>query len=113
MAGASAVKAGRLRQRITLQAKSVTRDAMGGEVITWADQVTIWASAEPLRGREFFAAQQEQAEISIRFVIRYRSDVTTAWRVMWETRAYDIVEIIDIDGRHKEQQIMARTQQNA
>ena len=106
------MKAGKLRQRITLQAKAVTRDAMGGEVITWPDQATIWASAEPLRGREFFVAQQEQSEITIRFRIRYRTDVTTAWRVVWETRVYDIVQIIDPEGMHREQQIMARTQQN-
>ncbi len=102
-----------MSHRITLQAKSVTRDAMGGEVITWPDQATIWASAEPLRGREFFAAHQEQAEITIRFRIYYRSDITTAWRVVWETRAYDIVQIIDLDARHREMELMARTQQNA
>ena len=73
------MKAGKLDQRITLQAKSVTRDAMGGEVITWADQATVWAQADPLRGREYFAAKQEQSEITIRFKIRRGTSVTTAW----------------------------------
>ena len=109
---ADRIEAGKLKQRIKLQAKSVTRDAMGGEVITWVDQAEIWASAEPLRGREFFAAQQEQSETTIRFRMYYLAGVTNAWRVVWETRAYDITEAIDPYGSHKILEIMARTQQN-
>ena len=80
-----------LRHRVVLQAKSVTRDAMGGEVITWVDQATVWAAIEPLNARELVAAQQVQPELSTRISIRHRSDVTAEWRVKYGTRIFAIV----------------------
>ncbi len=103
------MRAGSLRDRVTLQAKSVTRDAMGGEVITWTDQASVWANAKPLRGREYFAAHQEQAEISIKFTIRYLSGVTSNWRVLWRGQQYDVVEPIDVDARKVSWELLCRT----
>ena len=34
--------AGEFDQRITLQSKSITRNAIGEEVVTWGDVATIW-----------------------------------------------------------------------
>jgi SPP1 family predicted phage head-tail adaptor len=107
--------AGQMRDRITLLEKSVLRDAFGGEVITWVDRTTVFAKAQPLRGREFFAAQQVQSEISVRFVLRYDSapaGLNSAWRVNWRNQQYDIVEIIDVDARKTDMELMCRTAQN-
>ena len=101
--------AGRLDQRITLQAKSVVRDAMGGEVVTWQDVATVWASAEPLRGREFFAAQQLQDETTVRFRLRWRSGVVPSMRVLWRAQPYDIQSVIDPNGARFELELMCAT----
>lgn len=105
------MRAGRLRDRIVLQAKVVTRDAMGGEVITWTDQATVWAEPVPLAGREYTSANQEQSEISVRFRLRYRADlaVTAAWRVTWNSVAYDILDVINVRGTKREWELMCRT----
>lgn len=85
------MRAGQLRHRVTLQSKSVTRDAMGGETITWNDTVTnVPAAIEPLQGRERFLAQQIQPELSVRIRIRYRADVQADWRVKYGTRIFAI-----------------------
>lgn len=107
------IRAGQLDRRVMLQSKSVTRDAMGGEIITWVNQVEVWARVEPLRGREFFAANKEDTEVTTRIQIYYRADITTAWRAVCEGTAYDITEIIDVELRHREMELMARKQQNA
>jgi SPP1 family predicted phage head-tail adaptor len=66
---------GQANQRIRLQAKSVTRNAIGEEVVAWTDVVTdtadhaLWAEAWPLKGREFFAAQQTRYAADVRFRI--------------------------------------------
>jgi SPP1 family predicted phage head-tail adaptor len=104
-----------MRDRITLQEKSVVRDALGGEIITWVDKAIVWAKAQPLRGREFFAAQQMQSEISVRFVFRYASapaGLDSAWRVNWRNQQYDIVEEIDVEARKTDMELMCRTAQN-
>ena len=75
------LSAGRLRDRVTIQTKSITRDAYGAEVVTWAALATVWASVESLSGREYMAAQQINAERVQRVVIRDRDDVMPHMRV--------------------------------
>ena len=53
--------AGALDQRITLQARTASVDALGQGVETWVEVGTVWAKAQPLRGREFFAAGAMQS----------------------------------------------------
>lgn len=76
---------------VTLQSKSVARDAMGGETITWTTQATVWAAIEPLSGRELFTAQQVRPELTTRIRMRYRSDVNSEWRVKYGSRIFAIV----------------------
>lgn len=91
--------AGDLTQRVTLQQRQTTINALGETVITWADVATVWAGAEPLRGRELFAANQTQSSISVRFAIRWRADVDAGMRVMWRGAPYAIEgQPIDVDG---------------
>src|SRR4051812_27479790 len=63
------MRAGLMRERVTLLSKSVTRDAIGGEVITWVEEDDVWADVEQLTGREYFGAQQIESEAEIRFRI--------------------------------------------
>lgn len=109
----SAFQPGRANQRIKLQAKSVTRNAIGEEVVTWTDVVTdtadhaIWAEAWPLKGREFFAAQQTQYAADVRFRIRYRDGVTREQRIMWNDEPYDIIMLVDVGAARQTIEILA------
>lgn len=109
----SAFEPGRATQRITLQAKSVTRNAIGEEVVTWTDVVTdtpdhaIWAEAWPLKGREFFAAQQTQYAADVRFRIRYRTGIVREQRVLWHGEPYDITQVVDVGAAHHTIEILA------
>lgn len=100
--------AGELRHRITLQQKTVARDAMGGEIETWNDIATVWASKAHQTSREFFAAQKINAEITVLFIIRYRRNVDTKMRVIFSGKTYDILGADDLDGRRRELWLMAK-----
>lgn len=102
------MRAGALHERVTLQAKSVARDAYGGEVVTWQDQATVWAAVEPINGREYVALRAGQADITLRVRMRYRAGVTPEWRLLWQTRPYDIVDVIDVNARRTELVLMCR-----
>lgn len=94
------LNAGELDQRITVQSPSATVDALGQRVETWTDVATLKAKATPLRGREFFAAGAMQSEATVRFIIRYRTGITGAMRVVWRGVAHAIVaEPMDVDGQ--------------
>lgn len=107
------MRSGRLSERITIQQKSVTRDTVGAEVITWSTVATVWAAVEPLRGREFVAIRQTTTDITTRFLIRYRSGITAAMRILLGSQAYNIVEVINPRMRNVELELMAYAEQVA
>lgn len=104
------MRPGDLRHRITLQRKTVTRDAEGNVRETWGDVATVWAAVEPMsiRWREYLQASAINAESYTLFRIRYRFDVTPDMRVAYGGRFYNIVNVVDLAGRHREMHIIAR-----
>ena len=87
------MRAGRLRHRITLQQPTRTQNSMGEPVVSWSDVATVWAAVEPIKGSERLAADQLQAELDTRIVIRWSSDVSAisaAWRCVFGSVIYNI-----------------------
>ena len=100
--------ASKLRHRITFQERATGQDEFGQPIDTWQDICTVWAAVEPLSGREFWAAQQVQAEVTTRIRIRYRQGIRPEMRVLYDGRTYDIQTVIDPEERHVELQLMCR-----
>lgn len=99
--------AGKLDQRVTLQQRSGVADGLGQVTLTWVDVATVWARVVPLRGREFFAAAQIQQENTVRVILRKRSDVTSAWRLVWRGVAHDVTGVIALADDPGFMEIMA------
>ena len=97
-----------MRQRITFQEEVKTADGSKGFTVAWRDFISVWASVEPLSGREFFAAHQIKAEITHRVKIRYRTDITVKMRIKHRERVLEIESIIDKKERREELEIFCR-----
>ena len=93
------MRAGQLRQRVTVQEKSVTRDDYGAEVITWTDLATVWAAVQPLTGREWIEGRQETAGVTTRIRMRYRSGITPEMRVSFGDIEFNILSVIHVKER--------------
>ncbi len=104
------MRAGAMRQRISLQKKTASRGAMGGEVISWVTQTTTWADARPLSGAESVSAEQYQSSTTVEFRIRYDSAAVPKpeWRVLWGPNTYEIIAVINVDGRNRELRLQCR-----
>ena len=89
-----------LNRRITIQSRASTIDSYGQQITTWTDLVSCWASIEPLSGREIIAAQAVSSELSHTVTIRYRSAVTAAMRVLYQSRVFNIQSATDPDTAH-------------
>ena len=89
------IPAGMFDRQITLQSYAVTRDRYGGEVRTWSDQATVWTRIVPVRSDETFRTEQLRGVDMVDFDIRYRTDVETGWRVLFEGVSYDILSIVE------------------
>ena len=105
------MRAGNLIHRITLQKKSVTRNDVGDEIITWVDQGTpLWAQALPAtqQSKELFTADQPKAAAVVAFKIRYLSTVTPELRLIWNGVVHEILSVADVKGELTEMEILAR-----
>lgn len=95
------IKIGDFRHRITFQKEVKVSDGYKGFTVTWQDVITVWASVDPLSGREYFYAHQIQNAISHRIRIRYRTDIKEEMRIRHGNRYFSIESIIDIGERRE------------
>jgi len=106
------MRAGRLRHRVVLEERTGSANAYNELPDTWATVATLPAAVEPLGGREFFASQQVQGNVSHRITLRYLAGVTIKHRVRWPDpatgadRIFDINAVIDRDERHRAIELM-------
>ena len=102
------MRAGLLRHKVILQRQAFVQNQLGENVADWITVATIFAQAQPLRGREFFASvnTQQLQSTDVRFRIRYRVGVTPSMRLIWESFAHDIQAVINVEGRSRELELM-------
>jgi SPP1 family predicted phage head-tail adaptor len=105
------MRAGRLRNQVTIQTPTETRSGTSGQVVkSWATLATVWAGIEPLSGRELIAAGAEQSEHDIRIVCRYLPDLTTRCRVLFGARIFQILGVINRNERGAEMELRCTEQ---
>lgn len=100
------MEAGKLRHLVKVQEPMPTANEFGEPEIAWVDFATVWAAIEPLRGRERWAAQQINAEVSHRIRMRFLAGVLATFRVLFGVRAFDIQAVLNIEERNRELQLL-------
>lgn len=78
------MKAGRMRNRITLQKYETSRSPVGSVIKTWVDIATVWAEVNAVSGKELIASSAEQQIGTIRIWMRYRDDISQSCRVVYQ-----------------------------
>jgi len=97
----------RLREAITIQQNSPSRDAVGGAIANWTDYAAdLAAAAQPIGGREFLTVAQAQADVSVRFRCRYIAGVNSTMRVQWRGAYYGIIAAVNVDGLDRELELL-------
>ena len=102
-------QAGSLNKRIKISqlvTGSPAKDEFGAPNTSWEELDTVWCAIEPLSGREFWAQQQVQSEITARIRIRYRSDISAGMKGEYNGKTYIIKNIIDYQESHRELWLM-------
>ena len=87
-----------LRHRIELERDVITR-VNGAEVRTPEVFDSVWASVVYLSGNELWKAQQVNATVNVRVVIRYRTDVLASHRVIYDGKSLEIKGVIPDEER--------------
>ena len=96
------VRAGTLRHQVTIQADTLVQNAFNEWVHGWADVATVWGAIEPNNGSRFFEAMQSNSEVQGAVRIRYRSGIDASMRLLFGTRVYKIISVVNYNERNKE-----------
>jgi SPP1 family predicted phage head-tail adaptor len=91
---------GSLNRQVTIQSPPTAEDALGQPTGSWTTVATVWANVRALNGLETIkgGAETSVAKASIR--IRYRTDVTSAMRVVHGSTTYEIKAVLpDVAGK--------------
>lgn len=93
--------AGKLRHTIDIEREQSTPDGAGGSLITWETVATVRAFIKPMSGGERLQSMRLEATVTHRIFIRYRSDILTSDRIVYDGRPMQIRALINIEERNR------------
>lgn len=89
------INPGEFRHRITIQKCNSNQNDYGeidiNAPITWSDVVSVRAAIYPLSGKDFFAAETTNNEITHKINIRYVPGITSLMRIKFGERYFEII----------------------
>jgi len=98
---------GEMRQRIALQVKTITKSE-GIPLESWTTVATVWAAVADISGKEYFQAQAVQSEVTTRIKIRYKTGITPSMRLLYGSRVFHILSVIDKGEWHRLIELMCK-----
>jgi SPP1 family predicted phage head-tail adaptor len=97
------MRAGKLRHLVTVQEELEDQSSMTGAVTKyWATIATVYASVDPMLGRELQRAMAERAELTYAIRLRYMPGLTPRNRILYDGRTFNIRSVVDVEERHRE-----------
>ena len=100
------IRAGKLRHYVTLYDEVKVKDALGGVSRSWGNPRSVYASADPLSGREFVAAQGLSDETTTIFVMRYDATFSQTSKIVYDGADYEVVQVRNREGRDRELEVV-------
>lgn len=86
-----------MKHRITLQEPVIEIGEAGEYTVSWSDVDTVWAALLPIVSTanrlEQLREEQLVSPVMYRIEIRYRDDVTTAMRIVFGERIFNIRQV--------------------
>jgi SPP1 family predicted phage head-tail adaptor len=99
---------GNLRHRITFQKQTEAQNDYGEEIKDWVDEATVWASINPISGKEFFSAEKVSSEVSHKINMRYTPGISPDMRIRFNERFFSIISVINFQERNIELQLLCK-----
>lgn len=92
---------GKMRFRAELQSPTSTTDAGGGSAVTWTRLTNLYCNIKPIRAEEKYRQGQVQDSVTHDVYIRHRDNISTKYRLVYESRVFNIRGILNIDERDR------------
>lgn len=96
------MRAGPLRDRVTIEALTTAKDAGGGVEESYAPVAERWAEVMPFSARERVLAGMTAGRLLLRVRLRYYEGLSTRHRFRVGSRILNISSVMNPDGRKEE-----------
>lgn len=93
------IRAGDLRERVTVQVASGSTNALGETVMAWSNSTSVWASVQGVSASEAIIAGQQQVSVTHTVRLRYLPGLSQNMRFAWRNRTLEIVSLLEQDNR--------------
>ena len=90
--------AGKLTQRIRIEAPLETRSEYGDVVKDWVLHAELWANVRNISGREYTVRGLDLGTVNTSIRIRLKRSVTDEMRVLYRGQVYAIVAVLHDDA---------------
>jgi len=110
------IKISELRARVAFQVKKEVVNARGGKDVTWIDDFMSWAkitSATKNQGMHTTSGDQLSIQSTHDISIRYRTDITTDHRMVYDEDYYTINTMTRSDNGNRKYILMGATWEGA
>ena len=101
------VRSGKLDKRLLLQNKTINDERDGSHDENWSDITTVWAGITPVQQAEEMVAKGISNTLVAIIAIRYRSDINTNCRGLWNGSYYNFKEVINVNNENRKLLITA------
>lgn len=102
------INPGELRHRITIQKLDNSQNEYGEASELWEDILNVRAGIYPISGKEFFAAETVNSEITHKVKIRYIEGIMPNMRIKFNNRIFSIESVINFQERNIELQLLCK-----
>jgi SPP1 family predicted phage head-tail adaptor len=107
------VRAGDMRFQVSLERRSSTQDVAGEPVDSWVVFATRRCAIERFTGREVWTSEERHARTPTVFRLRYLEGVEPDMRLMFGTRSFNILSVVDVGELHEQLIITAEEELEA
>lgn len=91
------------RSKITILSPPTGQGDYGEASGTWTTfKPDIWASKDPILGKEYFAANAAQSDVSVKFRCHWFSGVLNTMRIQHGSEVYQILSAINVKEQNRE-----------
>lgn len=95
------MRAGELNRKVNILQNIPVQDGYGSPVENWTIEFSTWAKIKPLRGRQYFVAQQANSEVTTEITLRYNDSITDNKRIQCGDVVFEILYVAHEDFAKK------------
>jgi SPP1 family predicted phage head-tail adaptor len=110
------MRAGALNRRLSIDQPVISQNETGEEIINWSERAVVWASIEPIRGKEALIAGANLASMDTKIRFRWSRTVdellSSKWRMRYKGTIYDVVSLVQIATGKREVEVLAKSGTN-